>query len=234
MRGRGSDLGGRWPVGLWLALVGMSAGTVASFGMVGWTFAMGLYGEEEAGPPLAFDSESVVIEAEEPPGDDGPEGDGSDGGSSGTGVDLGDLELPVDPGGETANEPEPVEPQVSLVPVETEDARVEERAPVEESAPIEEAEPPKLVPVEESESEPEDDCDREEHEGGSWEHGWDDAWEGGWNGDWDKGWGGAWKEDREQWARDREDAYGRERDRHADEAEALLEAAEEIARDHLD
>ncbi len=66
MRRKGSDQVGRWPWGVWLALVGVSAGTVASFAAVGWAFmhAAGLVEESGAAHPLAWDRDGVVIEAE--------------------------------------------------------------------------------------------------------------------------------------------------------------------------
>ncbi|GAB3226461.1 hypothetical protein GCM10027447_16660 [Glycomyces halotolerans] len=70
----GSDREVKWPPGAWLALVGVSAGTVASFAGIGWAFmhSAGFYDDPEAGDPAAWPQESVVIEGGpgDPPGPD--------------------------------------------------------------------------------------------------------------------------------------------------------------------
>ncbi|THV27032.1 hypothetical protein [Glycomyces paridis] len=208
MRGRRGDQGGRWPVGLWLALVGVSAGTVASFGLVGWTFATGLYEIEDAGEPVAIDSGTVVFEAQEPPP------------APAAGEDL-DLEPPAGTGTEPADEPSPIEPQVNEVP-ETQADPVEERAPIEETA------PPKLVPVDEHEPE----CDRSEDaedgaEAGEGSSDWYEHWDGDtgwrWDEDWDQDWDADWDQDWEHW----DDGDRGEEDRHRDEEPRLVEVTEE-------
>ena len=70
MRGKRNDQGGRWPLGIWFALVGMSAGTVASFSLIGWTFTRGLYVGGGA-EPLEYESETVILEAEVTTGPEG-------------------------------------------------------------------------------------------------------------------------------------------------------------------
>ncbi|WP_112136900.1 hypothetical protein [Glycomyces dulcitolivorans] len=191
MRGRGSDQGGRWPVGIWFALVGVSAGTVASFAMIGWTFTRGLYTGGDGAEPVEIESGTVVIEGEEPPADPG----GIEGIAGGDPVPDGLAE----PG--AGIDPEPAEPQAGPLP-EPEDAP---GPPVEESE--EEREPPQLVPVdedkppcapEESTGEPEDpghdwdggDDDWDDHWDDGWDSGWDEADRPDWN--WDEGRGDSW------------------------------------------
>ncbi|GAA1695778.1 hypothetical protein GCM10009830_49610 [Glycomyces endophyticus] len=165
MRGRGSDQGGRWPVGIWFALVGVSAGTVASFAMLGWTFARGLYTGADGDEPYEIESGTVVIEGEEPAVDpgglDGAPGDPAPGGLAGPGAGV---------------DPEAAKPQVEPLPEPEPEPAAEPGPPVEE-APEESAEatePPRLVPVEEEEEElpcPEESGDDPGHGGGDWE--WD-------------------------------------------------------------
>ncbi|THV41574.1 hypothetical protein [Glycomyces buryatensis] len=136
MRRTRSDQGGRWPWGIWLALVGVSAGTVGSFAVVGWAFtsAAGLYDGSGGGAPLEWESETIVIEAEEaPPG--GP----SDGESPGA---AGDSRAEPGP------EPSAAEPQVAPAPgrTETEPELRPESDP--ESDSVTDAEPPQLIPIE--------------------------------------------------------------------------------------
>lgn len=124
MRRKGSDQVGRWPWGVWFALVGVSAGTVASFAAVGWAFlyAVGPAAGEGDSDPLAWDRDRVVIEAEETAG--GPE---DPSGSGGAEPSAGELSAP-EPEAATAEEtptpgPEPERPAESdprLVPVEPE------------------------------------------------------------------------------------------------------------------
>jgi hypothetical protein len=162
VRGRGSDQGGRWPVGIWFAMVGVSAGTVASFSLIGWTFARDLYGGGDGTEPLHYEPQTVVIEADETPepvgvagGDDGPAG-------------------PAEPGPEPQIAVSPAEPQAERI-VEADDT--EDRRYEPEADPLpEESAPPQLVPVEEDEG----DCGREES-------GHEPGWEPDWNGDWDRG-----------------------------------------------
>nr|BFF23008.1 hypothetical protein GCM10025732_09730 [Glycomyces mayteni] len=54
-------------MGIWFALVGISAGTVASFAMVGWTFTRGLYTGADGVEPVEIESGTVIIEGDEPP-----------------------------------------------------------------------------------------------------------------------------------------------------------------------
>lgn len=120
----GSDRAGRWPWGVWFALVGVSAGTVASFASVGWAFlwAADLGDETDGVEPVRWDRESVVIEA-------APE-----------------TEATTTPEDEApATEPPAVSaPEVSVT--ETESERTLERADAEEEA---ETPLPVLVPIEE-------------------------------------------------------------------------------------
>ncbi|WP_026931516.1 hypothetical protein [Glycomyces tenuis] len=120
MRRRGSDQVGRWPWEVWLALVGASAGTVASFAAVGWVFlhAVGADGDAEA---LAWDQDRVVIEAEETTGGEPEEPSASEG---------------AEPSAETLSAPEP------------EAATVEETPPAEPEPERSAEEEPRLVPVE--------------------------------------------------------------------------------------
>ncbi|RRR96020.1 hypothetical protein [Glycomyces terrestris] len=181
MRGRGSDLGGRWPVGIWFALVGVSAGTVASFAMLGWTFTRGLYTGGEADEPVQIDSGTVIIEGEEPPAEPG-DVEGLAGGDP----------LPeglAEPG--AGVDPEPAEPQAEPLP-----EPADEPGPPVESDPVEEggeqSEPPKLVPVEE-----EPPCDPGESTGEPAPD-WDD-WQDDWESDWPGEWGGpGWDWSREE------------------------------------
>jgi hypothetical protein len=142
VRDRGSDQGGHWPVGIWFAMVGVSAGTVASFSLIGWTFAKELYGAGDGAEPLDYDPQTVVIEAEETPDPVSVAGGGED---------------PIGPGG-----PGP-DPQIAVSPAEPQAERIAadevdppENDPREEEAP-ETSAPPHLVPVDED-----DGCGREE------------------------------------------------------------------------
>ncbi|GAA2299454.1 hypothetical protein GCM10009853_064680 [Glycomyces scopariae] len=183
MRGRGSDQEGRWPVGIWFALVGVSAGTVASFALIGWTFTRGLYTADWAGDPVEIESGTVIIEGEEPPADPG----GVDGLTGGE---------PAEPG--AGIDPEPAKPQVERLP----EPEAEPGPPVEEAAPseepTEEAEPPRLVPVEQGEQPCPEESGEEPEDG---DGGGDDGEDGdGWDRpDWDHGHGhdeeGHWHQD---------------------------------------
>lgn len=141
MRVEGSDQGGRWPVGLWFALVGMSAGTVASFAAVGWTFTSGLYDDEPAvALPPNVEPGTVVIEADESAatsGEDPP-------GPVPTGPETEPIAGPgtVEPRSEPVREDPVLEPVAPPPPAEREEERGEEHAEVED--------PPRLVPIEES------------------------------------------------------------------------------------
>lgn len=137
MRGKGSDQGGRWSFGIWFALVGVSAGTVASFSLIGWTFTQGLYDGGNGTEPLEFESETVILEAET------PEDEGLAGGD--------ELEGLVEPG---------TEPQVAASPAEPRTGRVSEAVeelpeppaettPPEEHHEVDETGPPQLIPVDE-------------------------------------------------------------------------------------
>jgi hypothetical protein len=176
VRGSGSDQGGRWPVGIWFAMVGVSAGTVASFSLIGWTFARDLYGGGDGTVPLDYEPQTVVIEADETPDPIGVAG--GDGG-------------PVDPAG-----PGP-EPQIGISAAEPraerlEDAEVGAALPPEEprgGPASEESAPPQLVPVGENE----EDCGREESDP-------DPHWDGHWGDDRDDGrdWSSDGDRDRER------------------------------------
>jgi hypothetical protein len=141
---RGSDQGGRWPVGIWFALVGVSAGTVASFALIGWAFTRGLYTGEDASVPVEIEPETVVIKGEEPPATPGIEGiagadpvpDGL--AEPGAGIDPEPAEPQAEPisGGGADSEPGPALREVA----DSEDADEED---------AEEPEPPRLVPIEE-------------------------------------------------------------------------------------
>ncbi len=165
MRSRGSDQGGHWPVGIWFALVGVSAGTVASFAMVGWTFTRGLYTGEDAAEPVEIEPGTIVIEGEEPPASPG-EIEGIAGGDPAP-------DGLAEPG--AGIDPEPAQPRAEPLPGAGPDAGP--GAPVEESGEEDPgSEPPRLVPVGED-----DPCTPEE----SAEHpgpGWSD-WDGA---DWDR------------------------------------------------
>lgn len=202
MHGRGSDQGGRWPVGIWFALVGISAGTVASFAMVGWTFTRGLYTGADGTEPMEIESGTVIIEGEESPATPGEIA-----GLAGAEPSPGGLAEP----GEGV-EPVAAEPQAELVPQrdrgEPDDAP---GPPVEEGG--EESEPPRLVPIGEDPCGPEESSDNGEEDdaeddgeddGNGWDHGdwdnggWDDwdhgEWDdGGWD-DWGESWDDAWSE----------------------------------------
>ncbi|MCH7229519.1 hypothetical protein L0U85_01380 [Glycomyces sp. L485] len=111
MRHEGSDQVGRWPWGVWLALVGVSAGTVASFAAVGWVFlSADLYrGTDAAGPPKRAEDQ-VVIEAEETPvPEPGP------GGSEPT---TQALSAPVPEAAPVGNQAEPIPERAGEVPAE--------------------------------------------------------------------------------------------------------------------
>ena len=140
MRYEGSDQVGRWPWGVWLALVGVSAGTVASFAAVGWAFlsAAGAYdaGTDSAAPP-GWVQDDVVIEAEPTP-------------------EPGAVATGPEPTTEASSVPEP---EVEPAEPETREpvlAPVPERAPAEPDEPEDptesESDPPKLVPIEEEDA----------------------------------------------------------------------------------
>ncbi|GAB3647618.1 hypothetical protein [Glycomyces tarimensis] len=136
MRQKGSDQVGRWPWGVWFALVGVSTGTVASFAAVGWAFlsATGLHGGVDTAAPPDRGQGEIVIEAE----------------------------LTADPesspeGTEPTTEAESVPvPQLERVRVEAETEAAPEPEPEPRPHPVEpepelatESEDPKLVPAEE-------------------------------------------------------------------------------------
>jgi hypothetical protein len=128
-------------------LVGVSAGTVASFSLIGWTFTRGLYDGGNGTVPLEFHPETVIIEAEETP-------EGAAGGDD-------ELEGLVEPGTEPNVAASPAEPRAERVQdgdVDVPEAPVE--VPTEERAEerAEESGPPQLVPVDEGE----DPCDLDE------------------------------------------------------------------------
>jgi hypothetical protein len=135
VRGKGSDQGERWSFGIWFALVGVSAGTVASFSLIGWTFTQGLYDGGNGTEPLEFESETVILEAES------PEGEGI----------AGELEGLVEPGTEPDVAASPAEPRAGRVSeaVEILPDTPAETTPPEEHHEVEEAGPPHLVPVDE-------------------------------------------------------------------------------------
>ncbi|HEX2143477.1 MAG TPA: hypothetical protein VHG10_03115 [Glycomyces sp.] len=171
MRGTGSDQGGHWPVGLWLALVGMSAGTVASFSLIGWTFTRGLYVDAPSREPLGYESETVILEAEETPEPAG--GAGSDG-----------LEGLAEPGKGPEIAASPAEPRAERVPESVEhDHEASAEEPREERAEIETTEPPQLVPVNEGGCDGEAGAPEDDHGGHEWGGGID--WVHDWNQDWD-------------------------------------------------
>ncbi|HLU28492.1 MAG TPA: hypothetical protein VKZ65_08645 [Glycomyces sp.] len=134
MRRRGSDQGGRWPWEVWFALVGVSAGTVASFAGVGWAFlhAAGLVEETGEAAPLAWDRDEVVIEAEEAP-EGGPIAEDTAEPSTTVRWEpepeaalVGEEATPAEPALERTPEADAVAPQ--LVPVEPGDPSTEEMA----------------------------------------------------------------------------------------------------------
>jgi hypothetical protein len=143
VRGKGSDQGGRWSVGIWFALVGVSAGTVASFSLIGWTFTQGLYDGGNGTEPLEFESETVILEAET------PEGEGIAGGD--------ELEGLIEPGTEPEMAASPAEPRTGRVSEAVEDVpdTPAPTTPPEEQHEVEETGPPQLIPVDEGD----DGCD---------------------------------------------------------------------------
>jgi hypothetical protein len=152
VRGKGTDQGGRWSVGIWFALVGVSAGTVASFSLIGWTFTQGLYDGDGGAEPLEFHSETVVIEAGETPAPEGVAG----------GDELDGL---IEPGSEPDAAASPAEPRAERVQEDAEDAPEApaetpgDARPEEQQHEVEETEPPQLVPVDEDEHD--GDCEDE-------------------------------------------------------------------------
>lgn len=170
MRGKGSDQGGHWPVGIWFAMVGVSAGTVAAFSLIGWTFAKGLYGGGDGAEPLDYDPQTVVIEAETPDpagvagGDDGPPGLGPE------------PRIAISPAAEPqAERIAEADDAGGGAPREPDDGRVPESAP------------PQLVPVEEEDGPcpPEESGEDDGHGGGdigddespAWPDGWKDVYD---------------------------------------------------------
>lgn len=143
----GNDQGGRWPVGIWFAMVGVSAGTVASFSLIGWTFARDLYGGGGA-EPLGYEPQTVVIEGEKTPDP--------------VGVAGGDEPIgPALPGPEPQIAVSPAEPRAErLQDAEVEAARPTPERPRDEPVP-ESSTPPQLVPI----GEDEDPCDPGEDAG---------------------------------------------------------------------
>lgn len=223
MHGRGSDQGGRspvgrWPVGMWFALVGVSAGTVASFALVGWTFTRGLYTGPGTAEPFEFESGTVVIEAEEVPDAAGGVGEGAAGGDE---AGLGGL---VEPGGVAEIDPSAAEPQAERVPEADQEHSGEEPEgkPDEERGEADE-DPPELLPVEDEdrgcgrdeeadESSPVLDWDQDWHSGGA-----DQDWDQGSDQDWDQDW-----------------SQGRDRGEDEDDASGLHLAFEELTLPPLD
>jgi len=198
VHGRGSDQGGRWPVGIWFALVGISAGTVASFAMVGWTFTRGLYTGADGVEPVEIESGTVIIEGDEPPATPGEIE-----GIAGAEPVPGGLAEP----GEGV-EPVAAEPQAELVQQHDREPEEAPGPPVEEGG-EEASEPPRLVPVDEDPCGPEESGEtpggEEEDDGGDAGNDWDHGdrhhdWDGGWD-DWDHG---GWNDDRQDG--DRSDA----------------------------
>jgi hypothetical protein len=208
VRGKGSDQGTRWPVGIWFALVGVSAGTVASFAMVGWTFTRGLYTGGDAVEPVEIESGTVVIEGEEPaltPGE-------IEGIAGGDPVPDGLAE----PG--AGIDPEPAEPRAE--PLSGGDPEDDPGPPVEEAGESGgggQSEPPRLVPVGEG-----DPCSPEESA--------EDP-DPDWSGDWDPDrWGpGAWEPgewDLDEWSPDHWDQWDDLGADHRLELELELQALE--------
>lgn len=139
MRGKRNDQGGRWPLGIWFALVGMSAGTVASFSLIGWTFTRGLYVGGGA-EPLEYESETVILEAEVTTGPEGIAG-----GDAPEGL--------IEPGAVPEFAASPAEPRAERMPeadgggAPAHDPRDGE--PESDETASGEPEPPHLVPVDE-------------------------------------------------------------------------------------
>ncbi len=146
MRRRGSDQVGRWPWGVWLALVGVSAGTVASFAGVGWAFlhAAGITEDTGEAAPIAWDQDEVVIEAEEDP--DGDRESESGPATEGTEPSTTVLWEPEPEAATAAEETAPDEPVLERTPEAAEAA-------------------PQLVPVEPEAAERGDRVRRERHPG---------------------------------------------------------------------
>ncbi|MFC3492807.1 hypothetical protein [Glycomyces rhizosphaerae] len=165
MSDTGNDQGGHWPVGIWFAMVGVSAGTVASYALIGWTFARGLDAGDGA-EPLEYGSETVIIEAEESPDPEGVAG-GDDG-----------QEGLVEPGAEPRVAASAAEPQAGLIAESGDDAsRLADEPSGDEPAP-EGSKPPQLVPIEEDG----DGCGGgEDADDADGDQGWDD---GGSDHDW--------------------------------------------------
>ncbi|MEV3937807.1 hypothetical protein AB0K52_17725 [Glycomyces sp. NPDC049804] len=173
MRGKGSDQGGHWPVGIWFAMVGVSAGTVAAFSLIGWTFAKDLYGGGDGIEPLDYEPQTVVIEAETPD----PVGvAGGDGGPLGPGPEP---RIAISPAAEPQAERIGEADDAGGAPREPDDGRVPESAP------------PQLVPVEEEDGPcPPEESGEDETPGGTGDDespAWPDHWSGDWEDlrDWD-------------------------------------------------
>lgn len=141
MRGKGSDQGGHWPVGIWFAMVGVSAGTVAAFSLIGWTFAKALYGGGDGTEPLDYEPQTVVIEAETP---DPAGAAGENAGPAGPGPEP---RIAISPA---------AEPRAERI-AEADDADSPRHQPDDGGA-LEAITPPQLVPVEEED----DPCGPEE------------------------------------------------------------------------
>lgn len=155
MSGTGNEQGGHWPVGIWFAMVGVSAGTVASFALIGWTFARGL-DDGDGAEPLEYGSETVVIEAEETPDPEGIAG-GDDG-----------QEGLVEPGAEPRIAASAAEPQAGPIAESGDGARPAADEPRGDEPAPGGSEPPQLVPIEEG-----DGCGREEEaDDADGEHDW--------------------------------------------------------------
>ena len=109
-----SDRAGRWPWGVWFALVGVSAGTVASFALVGWTFvSLAGQGADEAAEAPVWAGESVVLEAAPEPGSAPAPGPSDDHPL------VSEPEAGLIPGPEPEPEPEPTPQTEDGPPVES-------------------------------------------------------------------------------------------------------------------
>ncbi|SDE47158.1 hypothetical protein SAMN05216270_12334 [Glycomyces harbinensis] len=159
-------------MGIWFALVGMSAGTVASFALVGWTFTRGLYGGVETAQPYEFESGTVVIEEE--PSAEANAGEGAEEPGPG-GI--------AEPGSASEVDPSPADPQAEPRPDADQEHPDEESGEPEAPAEQDEVQDPELVPVEESsecgneESQAPADPDDDPDHGHDWDHEWDGDWD---------------------------------------------------------
>lgn len=132
---RSFDRASRWPWGVWFALVGVSAGTVASFALVGWVFvsASGQGGASGAAGAPGWADEAVVLEATPGATPEAASVPRPDPSVDRPRVNGPEAERETDPVLEASSEPEPgPEP-------ETEAGRLEESG--------ESGEDPRLVPL---------------------------------------------------------------------------------------